>query len=382
MPASRTATSTCTSRVYGMTEALHRELQPLRRNVFDVIARLREADVFFALNHLLHFYRGQIPLDATCGCSTRCRRSKCATAPCSPRTICSSSRSRRAPLADDARDGRRQRRAHAAAHRPHLDRGAGPDARGVPAACAPASGGRAAATATHARSSPATPTAWSSRYIAALAGFGPRDLGAGERAGCLAFAAASLPLQFLPWLLAARSKAGERRAVAHIATREASRPRVGFRPRLRHRAYDAGASRSPASASSPRSAPLARTAGGACSPATAASARPRSSTRKAIAAASPPKSTWTRSTRGSTPLQRRRLIAQRSHRRVRRGGSARRFGAARHGGRPRRASACSSAPAPPICSATRISTAPGLPTACIARGRPTSGTIFPARRST
>ena len=50
--------------VYGMTEALHRELQPLRRNVFEVTARLREAGVFFALNHLLHFYRGQLPLDA------------------------------------------------------------------------------------------------------------------------------------------------------------------------------------------------------------------------------------------------------------------------------------------------------------------------------
>ena len=47
-----------------MTEALHRELQPLRGNVFDVTARLREAGVFFALNHLLHFYRGQMPLDA------------------------------------------------------------------------------------------------------------------------------------------------------------------------------------------------------------------------------------------------------------------------------------------------------------------------------
>ena len=33
------------------------------RNVFDVTARLREAGVFFALNHLLHFYRGQIPFD-------------------------------------------------------------------------------------------------------------------------------------------------------------------------------------------------------------------------------------------------------------------------------------------------------------------------------
>ena len=50
--------------VYGMTESLHRDLQPLRRNAFEVAAALRQANVFFALNHLLHFYRGQIPFDA------------------------------------------------------------------------------------------------------------------------------------------------------------------------------------------------------------------------------------------------------------------------------------------------------------------------------
>src|SRR5215210_8479715 len=38
--------------VYGATEALHRELQPLRRNAFDVARCLREQDVFFSLNHL------------------------------------------------------------------------------------------------------------------------------------------------------------------------------------------------------------------------------------------------------------------------------------------------------------------------------------------
>lgn len=47
---------------YGMTESLHREIQALRGNVFEVVAGLREADVFFALNHPFHFYRGQIPL--------------------------------------------------------------------------------------------------------------------------------------------------------------------------------------------------------------------------------------------------------------------------------------------------------------------------------
>jgi predicted metal-dependent phosphoesterase TrpH len=50
--------------VYGTSERLHREIQPLRRDVFEVIAVLREAGVFFSLNHLLHFYRRQIPLDA------------------------------------------------------------------------------------------------------------------------------------------------------------------------------------------------------------------------------------------------------------------------------------------------------------------------------
>jgi predicted metal-dependent phosphoesterase TrpH len=48
--------------VYEMTESLHRDIQPLRRNAFDVIARLRVAGVFFSLNHLLHFYRRQTPL--------------------------------------------------------------------------------------------------------------------------------------------------------------------------------------------------------------------------------------------------------------------------------------------------------------------------------
>src|SRR5688572_30331376 len=48
---------------YDMTEALHRDVQHLRGNVFDVTARLRQAGVFFALNHLLHFYRRQLPLE-------------------------------------------------------------------------------------------------------------------------------------------------------------------------------------------------------------------------------------------------------------------------------------------------------------------------------
>jgi hypothetical protein len=47
---------------YGMTEALHREVQSLRDNVFDVAGALRKAGIFVSLNHLLFFYREQLPL--------------------------------------------------------------------------------------------------------------------------------------------------------------------------------------------------------------------------------------------------------------------------------------------------------------------------------
>jgi len=69
-------------------------------------------------------------------------------------------------------------------------------------------------------------------YVAALAGFGPRDLGPAKRAGCLAFAAVSLPFQFTPLLMAARSKAGEQRAVEQLTAHLSSAAREPFRPSL------------------------------------------------------------------------------------------------------------------------------------------------------
>jgi hypothetical protein len=47
-----------------MTERAHREIQPLRGHALDVIAYLHDARIFFALNHLFHFYREQMPLAA------------------------------------------------------------------------------------------------------------------------------------------------------------------------------------------------------------------------------------------------------------------------------------------------------------------------------
>jgi hypothetical protein len=60
------------------------------------------------------------------------------------------------------------------------------------------------------------------RYVASLVGVGPRDLSMRKRAACLAFAAVSLPFQFIPWVMAARSKAGERRAIDLFAQSERS----------------------------------------------------------------------------------------------------------------------------------------------------------------
>jgi predicted metal-dependent phosphoesterase TrpH len=48
---------------YGITERMHREIQPLRPSVYEVTAYLREQGVFYSLNHLFFFLRNQMPLD-------------------------------------------------------------------------------------------------------------------------------------------------------------------------------------------------------------------------------------------------------------------------------------------------------------------------------
>ena len=48
---------------WGMTETAHRELQPLRGNALEVAAYLRQAGIFFSFNHPFHFYQGQLPLE-------------------------------------------------------------------------------------------------------------------------------------------------------------------------------------------------------------------------------------------------------------------------------------------------------------------------------
>ena len=207
--------------VYGMTESLHRELQLLRANVFDVAAFLRERDVFFALNHLMHFYRARVPLERYL-------------------------RLLRVVPALEVRNG-----TMLAAHNGLIER----IARQIPAVAAP--GGRFAVVAgSDAHTLRRVGTTWTiasgpspgefveslrrgegvaggahgtaatvasdtygviGSYIATLAGFGPRDVSGWRRGACCGFVAASLPFQFLPIVITARGKSSEREAVAALA---------------------------------------------------------------------------------------------------------------------------------------------------------------------
>jgi len=229
--------------VYGMTEALHRDVQRLRGDVFDVIARLREADVFFAVNHLLHFYRGEIPLerylrllDAVPALEVRNGTMAAAMRRLLEQIAqgvgnrCPPGVGNRFPL--DA-DGKRFPTPGTKRFPTPIAVTAGSDAHtlrrvGTTWTEAPGRtrdeyldslrrglgrpGGAHGSTMTIARD------AYSviGSYVAALVGFGPRDVRSWRRAACLTFSAVSLPFQFMPLVIAARSKAGERRAIDQL----------------------------------------------------------------------------------------------------------------------------------------------------------------------
>jgi predicted metal-dependent phosphoesterase TrpH len=222
--------------VYGMTEALHRDLQPLRANVLDVIARLREAGVFFALNHLLHFYRGEIPIDRYLQLLDEVTALEVRNG-----TMAETHNRLLEQMAAglvaqaDGRAGSPER----PRYRSYLAVTAGSDAhtlRRVGTTWTEAPGttrdeflasvrdGLGVAGGAHGTMATIAGDAYGviASYVAALAGFGPRDLPPWRRAACLAFAAVSLPFQFIPLVLVARSKAGERRAIdqltAHLAS--------------------------------------------------------------------------------------------------------------------------------------------------------------------
>ena len=208
--------------VYGMTEALHRELQPLRRNVFDVAARLREAGVFFALNHLLHFYERQ----------TAARRLSAAA-----RRGAGARGQKRHHGAGAQPADRADRGALAAAGGRRLAAVAGSDAHtlrrvGTTWTEAPGrdrdeflrsvrDGSRTSWRARRRRAGPSRGDAYGviRGYMASLAGFGPRDHRGWRRAACLASRAGRCRSSSCRWPSPRQAKLRERREGARARRR-------------------------------------------------------------------------------------------------------------------------------------------------------------------
>jgi hypothetical protein len=204
--------------VYGMTEALHRDLQPLRRNVFEVAACLRDAGVFFSLNHLLHFYRHQAPLASYLRLllEVPALEARNGAMSAAHNTLIEHCARRSTPAL-----------ATVGGSDAHTLRRIGRTWTEVPGA-ANAAEFLAGLRSGSCRPGGAHGDVWDLagdvygvvlRYIASLAGFGPRDHSVLERLGFGAFSVVSAPFQFIPMMILAATKARERRVV-DFATRE------------------------------------------------------------------------------------------------------------------------------------------------------------------
>ena len=113
--------------VYDMTERLHRDVQPLRATS-SRSSRPSRGRVFFALNHLLHFYRRPGPargIPAAAGGGPGARGRNGDDAAFAQRAGGTTWPSGSRPVRTNGSSRRRQRCAHAAARRQDVDRGSG-----------------------------------------------------------------------------------------------------------------------------------------------------------------------------------------------------------------------------------------------------------------
>lgn len=205
--------------VYGMTEELHRDVQPLRRDVFQLIACLRSAGVFFSLNHLLHFYRGQLPLADYLRLLDEVPALEARNGAMLPahnqliEKIMSRRSIKDAPKSaiggSDAHTLRRVGRTWTEAPGRNRDEFLDSLKLGLGRP-----GGAHGSAATVAGDTYGVVL----RYLASLVGLGPRDHAGWHRAGCVGFGVVSLPFQFLPMLIALNGKRREAAMVRRVTT--------------------------------------------------------------------------------------------------------------------------------------------------------------------
>lgn len=202
--------------VYGITKALHRDLQPLRRNVFDVVACLKEAGVFFCLNHLMHFWQEHVPLDQYLQLLELVPGLEVRNGTMVPKHNRLS-----AQIAADPAFGGGRRLAPVAGSDAHTLRRVGTTWTEAPGTTREefldsVRRGLGTAGGRHGGALTVSGDAYGviRGYTFSLMGILPADHHGLRRLGCLAFAIGSLPFEFFPLLLVTRTKMAERRKVA------------------------------------------------------------------------------------------------------------------------------------------------------------------------
>jgi predicted metal-dependent phosphoesterase TrpH len=207
--------------VYGTTETIHRDLQPLRANVFEAMAYLESGGTFFAFNHPFHFYRYQMPLGDYLRLVASAPAVEVRNGTMLPRhnalvaEVWSRLRGATAPVVagSDAHTLRRVGRTWTEA-----------PGRTAPEFLASLRAGVGRAGGAHGWSGTIAGDAYGviARYAASVFGFGPRDHAGLHRLACAACVVASPPAQFLPVVIAIKGKAAERRIVDAVAAALAS----------------------------------------------------------------------------------------------------------------------------------------------------------------
>lgn len=202
--------------VYGTNEQIHRELQPLRRDAYEVIAYLHEAGVCFALNHLLHFYRGQIPIEDYLRLLDHVPALEVRNGTMLPAhneliaRIAATWRGGQALGATGGSDAHTLRRIALT--------WTGAPADDVPSFLESVKRGLGRPDGAHGGIGAVAGDAYGvvARYCGSLIGIGPCEQPAVRRAACLAFSVVSLPAQFVPVALVASGKRQEAREVRRL----------------------------------------------------------------------------------------------------------------------------------------------------------------------
>jgi predicted metal-dependent phosphoesterase TrpH len=201
--------------VYGITEAIHRELQPLRGDVFEAIAYLHTTRTFFSFNHPFHFFRHQVPLDKYLELMSIVPAVEVRNGTMLPR--------HNELVAQIWFDIRGTKAAVVAGSDAHTLRRIGrtwTEAPGRTAAQFLESlrAGRGRAYGAHGGAVAVAGDAYGvvARYAASVFGCGPRDHRGWHRLACAACVLVSPPAQFLPVAIAWKGKVGEGRIVAEI----------------------------------------------------------------------------------------------------------------------------------------------------------------------